>query len=82
LALFPLLSVSAFIWDGVFIGVTATKAMRNTMLFSTFIIFIPMYYFLSNIMGNHGVWLAMILFVVARGVSQTLVVRTVVYEGF
>lgn len=82
LAIFPILSVFPFIWDGVFIGVTASRAMRNTMLFSTFVIFIPAYYLLSNYWGNHGVWLAMILFVVARGVSQTVLVKKVVYDKF
>ena len=80
LVIFPLLSVVPFIWDGVFIGVTASKAMRNTMLFSTFIIFLPAFYLLQNYWGNHGIWLAMILFVIARGLSQTIISKKVVYD--
>lgn len=80
LVLFPILSVVPFVWDGVYIGLTSSKAMRNTMLFSTFVIFIPAYYVLSNLWGNHGLWLAMILFVLARGISQTILAKKVVYD--
>jgi multidrug resistance protein, MATE family len=79
LVVFPILSVIPFVWDGVYIGLTSSKAMRNTMLFSTFIIFIPAYYLLENLFGNHGLWLAMILFVLARGISQTWLAKRVVY---
>jgi len=80
LVLFPILSVIPFVWDGVYIGLTSSKAMRNTMLFSTFVIFIPAYYLLANFWGNHGLWLAMILFVLARGISQTVLAKKVVYD--
>lgn len=79
LVLFPILSVVAFIWDGVFIGVTASKAMRNTMLFATFIIFLPAFYLLQLYWGNHGIWLAFTLFIVARGLSQSVLAKRVVY---
>lgn len=79
LVLFPVLSVVPFVWDGVYIGVTASKAMRNTMLLSTFLVFIPAYYLFSTFLGNHGLWLAMLLFVLARGVSQTWLSKRVVY---
>ena len=80
LILFPVLSVVAFIWDGVFIGVTASKAMRNTMLFSTFIIFIPAFYLLKLYWSNHGIWLAFTVFTLARGLSQSLLAKRVVYD--
>tara|TARA_B100000809_G_scaffold180020_1_gene177660 strand:- start:115 stop:1419 length:1305 start_codon:yes stop_codon:yes gene_type:complete len=80
LVLFPVLSVFPFVWDGIYIGLTASKAMRNTMLFSTFLIFIPAYYLLENLFGNHGLWLAMILFVLARGISQTWLAKKVVWR--
>ncbi len=80
LVIFPVLSVVPFVWDGIYIGLTSSKAMRNTMLFATFIIFFPFYYLLANYWGNHGLWLAMILFVLARGISQTLLAKRVVYD--
>ena len=79
LIMFPILSVIPFVWDGVYIGLTSSKAMRNTMLLST-IIFVASYYLLVNVWSNHGLWLAMILFVLARGVSQTILAKKVVYD--
>lgn len=80
LIIFPVLSASAFIWDGVYIGVTASKSMRNTMLLSTFIVFLPAFYILQHYFGNHGIWASLILFVLARGVSQSVLAKKVVYD--
>lgn len=63
----PLITFPAFIWDGVYIGVTASVAMRNAMLIATFIIFLPTFYLLEPVLGNHSLWLAMMLFMIARG---------------
>lgn len=82
LVAFPVLSVVPFVWDGIYIGLTSSKAMRNTMLFSTFLVFLPSYYILAHLWGNHGLWLAMILFVLARGVSQTILAKKVVWDKF
>ena len=82
LVLFPIISVIPFVWDGIYIGLTSSKAMRNTMLFSTFLIFLPSYYLLAHFFGNHGLWLAMILFVLARGISQTILAKKVVWDKF
>jgi MATE family multidrug resistance protein len=82
LVTFPILSVVPFVWDGIYIGTTASKAMRNTMLFATFIVFIPSFYLLRDAFGNHGLWFAMILFVLARGISQSFLAKKVVYGKF
>ena len=68
----PLASFSSFIWDGIYIGTTASSAMRNTLLVSAFFVFAPVYYLLSPVWGNHALWLAMILFMLSRGIFQTL----------
>ena len=70
--LVPFASFASFIWDGVYIGATASKAMRNTLLISAFAVFAPVYYFLNPVWGNHALWLAMLMFMLARGVVQTL----------
>jgi MATE family multidrug resistance protein len=70
--LIPVISVTSFIWDGIFIGLTKTKQMRNSMLISVFIIFFPIWYFLHNIYGNHALWLAFILFFLSRGISLSI----------
>lgn len=68
----PLASFASFIWDGIYIGATSSKAMRNTLLISTFLVFAPAYYILNPIWGNHALWLSIILFSLARGIFQTI----------
>jgi len=80
LVLFPILSVAAFVWDGIFIGVTASKAMRTTMLFATFIIFLPAYFILHSYLQNDALWAALILFITARGLAQSVIAKKVVYN--
>lgn len=74
-ALIPLASFASFIWDGIYIGATASKAMRNALLGSTFLVFAPVYYFLNPVWENHALWLGMILFMLARGVFQTFMYK-------
>ena len=67
----PLLSVWAFWLDGVFIGAGASALMRNAMLFSTLLIFLPAWWLLQP-WKNHGLWLAFCLFNLSRGLSLAL----------
>lgn len=71
----PLVSFSSFIWDGIFIGTTASAAMRNTLLGATFLVFAPVYYFLNPHWENHALWFAMVLFMFARGIIQTFLFK-------
>jgi multidrug resistance protein, MATE family len=68
----PFVSSFCYILDGVFIGATETRPMRNTMVGSTFLVFLPVYYIGTHFFGIHGLWLAMVLFMVARGVALGL----------
>ncbi len=69
--LIPITGFAAFLWDGVFIGATASKEMRNAMVFSSFTFFIC-YYISTPYMGNNGLWLSFILYLIVRGVTQTI----------
>jgi MATE family multidrug resistance protein len=62
----------AFIWDGIYIGATASASMRNALLISTFLVFLPAYYLLEPAYGNHGLWMAMMLFMISRGLLLTV----------
>lgn len=77
--LIPLVSFGAFLWDGIFIGATAGKEMRNAMLFSTIFIFFPAYILLSKAIGNHGLWLAFILFMLSRTITMTVLAPRAIY---
>jgi MATE family multidrug resistance protein len=81
IALIPLVTFSAFLWDGIFIGATASTGMRNSMLISTLLVFIPVYFITRPFLFNHGLWLALILFMISRGVTQTLIARRGVGVG-
>lgn len=65
----PLVSVWAFLYDGVFVGATRAREMRDIMLASTFLVFLPAWYLLQPL-GNHGLWLAFLLFMGSRGIGM------------
>ncbi len=67
-ALAPIIGVACFQLDGIFIGATRTKDMRNMMLLSLGIYFVS-WYLLEPVYGNHGLWAAFMLFFVARAVT-------------
>lgn len=68
MALTPLLSSAPFMLDGIFIGATRTRDMRNMMALSAAIYFAAALT-LMPLMGNHGLWLALVLSFVARGAT-------------
>jgi MATE family multidrug resistance protein len=76
----PVVSFTAFLWDGIFIGATAGPEMRNAMLISTLVIFFPAYMLAGKLLGNHGLWLAFILFMIARGVTMQMMAKRAVYS--
>ena len=80
LASIPLITFAAFLWDGVYIGATAARAIRNTMLISAIGVFLPATLLLMPRFGNHGLWIAFLLFMVARGLSMTLMAKKAVFE--
>ncbi len=67
-ALAPLAGVLAFELDGVFVGATWTRDMRNMMLVSLALYIAS--YFLLRPLGNSGLWLALLVFLFARGFTQ------------
>jgi MATE family multidrug resistance protein len=67
----PLLSVWSFQPDGIFIGTTRTVEMRNAMIV-TLGVFVAATAVLFPLFGNHGLWLAFTIFMVARAVTLGL----------
>ncbi len=76
----PVLSVWSYLFDGIFIGATRSAEMRNTMLVSTFLCFLPAWYFLQPL-GNHGLWAALMVFMAARGISMAISYRSLQRRG-
>ena len=63
----------AFAWDGIYKGIAASAALRNALIVATFGVFIPTVYICAAYGWKlHGVWLAFLLWMVARGVWLTI----------
>ena len=67
--LFPLAGFACYIWDGVYIGLTASVAMRNSMALAL-VVFVACYFLSVGPLSNHGLWLSLLVFLVARGLIQ------------
>ena len=69
--LIPISGMVAFVWDGVFIGMTRTKGMLSGTFVAAIVFFIT-YFSLETTLHNHALWLAFILYLAARGVTQSV----------
>ncbi|MEX0644668.1 MAG: MATE family efflux transporter, partial [Parvularculaceae bacterium] len=70
-ALSPLIVVIGFQLDGVFIGATRAREMRNSMIV-TAPLFIAASIFLAREFGNHGLWAAFMLYFALRGATLAI----------
>ena len=51
----PIINSICFIWDGVYMGTSNTKPLRNTMIIATFLIYVPLYLLIAPYMGIHAI---------------------------
>lgn len=70
----PLAGFMAFVWDGVYVGCTASRGMLWSMASAMAVFFIT-YFALRHALGNHALWLAFTAYLLARGVVQALLWR-------
>ena len=70
--LVPAAGMAAFIWDGIFIGTTWAREMLLSSVLATLVFFAGVAG-LTEVLGNHGLWLAMILYLLTRGIAQTAI---------
>jgi len=68
LIIMPLISSFCFQFDGIFIGVSQTKELRNAMIFSVFC-YLVISLFLTDLIGNTGVWISLCIFMILRALS-------------
>ena len=66
----PVVNVAAYVWDGIYLGATASKPLRNSMIVSMLLFLTAVYLFIPY--GNHGLWGAFTLLLIARGISLTV----------
>lgn len=72
--LIPLAGVAAFIYDGLFIGITATRGMLLSSAIATAVFFL-LHFTLSPHLHNHALWLALIVYLLLRGIIQAVWLR-------
>ena len=87
----PVCGFAAFLFDGIFVGATASRAMRNTMFISTAAFFV-LYYILLNLplnistssispyQQNNILWFSFMVYLAARGISQAILLNKSVYN--
>jgi multidrug resistance protein, MATE family len=66
----PFVGFVCYLWDGIFGGLTASKEMRNTMGLAL-LSFLGATLALVPILGNHGLWLGLAIFLGVRGFGQS-----------
>ncbi len=66
----PAAGVAAFVWDGIFIGLTRTRDMLLSMAVAAAAYFAG-YFALRGALGNHGLWLAFVIYLALRGLAET-----------
>ena len=72
--LIPVASAMPFIMDGIMVGATETRVMRDSMFWSTAAYF-AIYYACHPLIGNNALWLAFTLYMFLRGVIQYFMTR-------
>lgn len=78
--LMPVAGFAAFLWDGIYIGATASKQMRNSMLIAVGVFFGIYYGFNSNY-DNNILWFAFIVYLTIRGIVQAIMAPSVLFTN-
>ena len=73
----PLVSILTFIWDGIFLGATATAEQRNATIVAALLFFLT-YRLLEASLGNHALLLAQLVFFGMRGILQSFYYKSAV----
>ncbi|MEM6772767.1 MAG: MATE family efflux transporter, partial [Bacteroidota bacterium] len=79
IVVFCLLATPCYLLDGIFVGLTAARAMRQTMLVS-FAGYLLVYYLLGQHYGNWGLWGSLTFFMVLRAVTMGREYRKIEYR--
>ncbi|WP_298340978.1 MATE family efflux transporter [uncultured Algibacter sp.] len=68
----------AFIFDGIFKGLGKMKYLRNVLLFSTFLVFIPVLFWLDSLNHKlHAIFIAITIWIIARGIPLIIKFRKI-----
>ncbi len=70
----PVIGIAAWMFDGIFIGATLTREMRNAMVVSV-TVYAAALWLLVPAFGNHGLWAALMVLNAVRGGTMALYYR-------
>jgi MATE family multidrug resistance protein len=76
----PLVGVSSYVFDGIYVGATWTRGLLATMI-AAFAVY-GILLLVTGPLGNHGLWLAFTLFLVARASGQALLLPRLALRSF
>ena len=79
LLIMPLMSCIAFTWDGIFIGATASKTIRNSMIYSV-VGFFAVYFLLKNSIGVHALMVAFMVHLLVRSLYLSMFAKRKVFH--
>jgi MATE family multidrug resistance protein len=79
-ALTPLVGAAAFAYDGIYIGATWTRAMRDLMLLAFALYATTL--LIAGALGNTGLWIAFLVFLSVRGLGQALLCPRLTRQAF
>ncbi|MEM7427881.1 MAG: MATE family efflux transporter [Pseudomonadota bacterium] len=77
----PVVGVACYQLDGIFIGATQTRDLRNMMLLAV-ILYLPAWHYLVQYFGNHGLWASLMLFLALRGLTLWIRMPALLRERF
>jgi len=70
----PVCGFLAFIWDGIFIGLTRTRAMLCSMAIAM-LVFFGLYFIFTPLLANDALWLAFCIYLAVRGIAENIFYR-------
>ena len=77
----PVAGFGAFLYDGIYVGATASRPMLYIMFAAT-VVFFSAYFILNGFAGNDGLWIAFLLFLFCRSILMWWRCDNVLYESF
>lgn len=78
--LIPIAGFSAFLWDGIFVGATASRQMRNSMLIASGAFF-AVYFLFAHISLNNILWFSFIVYLSLRGIIQSFMAPIILCQS-
>lgn len=78
--LIPVAGFSAFLWDGIFVGATASRQMRNSMLIAVAGFFLLFWVFYDMLLNNI-LWISFIVYLALRGVVQSIMAPSILNDS-